>query len=85
MVIDCNGGISIEESLLHYRNRYGDHQNLPHIVRALGYLDDVADDPGLPAAGSSSPPVADAGEGGRVWVNAYQRGGTLVGGYWRRR
>ncbi|CAN5198961.1 hypothetical protein BH23ACT9_BH23ACT9_00470 [soil metagenome] len=48
MTIEHQGGITIEQALVHYRNRYDDTLNLPHIVRALGYLGDVVDDPGLP-------------------------------------
>lgn len=52
MAIEQAGTHRCEQGLVYYRQRYGlgpDDASLATIVRALGYLDDVADDPGLPA------------------------------------
>lgn len=49
--IEQAGVHRVEQGLAYYRERYHvgpDHVTLSHIVRGLGYLDDVADDPGLP-------------------------------------
>ncbi len=51
MAIERAGTHRCEQGLAYYRQRYGlgpDDTSLAAIVRALGYLDDVADDPGLP-------------------------------------
>lgn len=50
MVIDGEPGFSVEQGLADYQQRYADQNqnNLVSIVRALGYLEDVTDDPGLP-------------------------------------
>ena len=51
MTIEQAGVHRVEQGLAYYRERYHvgpDHVTLSHIVRGLGYLDDVADDPGLP-------------------------------------
>ena len=51
MAIERAGTHRCEQGLSYYRQRYGlgpDDVSLAIIVRALGYLDDVADDPGLP-------------------------------------
>jgi hypothetical protein len=51
MAIERAGVHRVEQGLAYYRERYGvgpDHVTLSHIVRGLGYLDDVNDDPGLP-------------------------------------
>ena len=51
MAIERAGVHRVEQGLAYYRERYGvgpDHVTLSHIVRSLGYLDDVTDDPGLP-------------------------------------
>lgn len=49
-VIEERTDLSVESALLDYQARYQteDQGTLVHIVRALGYLDDVADDPTLP-------------------------------------
>jgi hypothetical protein len=49
--IDEEGGISIEEGLVLFCERYGVDPLSPtmeHIIRALGYLDDVREDESLP-------------------------------------
>lgn len=51
MSIEEEGTHRCEQGLAYYRERYGlgpDDTSLTDVVRALGYLDDVADDPGLP-------------------------------------
>lgn len=50
MMIEKRTPIRAEQMLADYLSRYGDtnENNLVHIVTALGYLGDVADDPGLP-------------------------------------
>jgi len=51
MAIEQAGTHRCEQGLAYYRQRYSlgpDDTSLAAIVRALGYLDDVADDPGLP-------------------------------------
>lgn len=49
--IEEQTSLTIESSLLDYQARYqtDDQGTLVHIVRALGYLDDVGDDPALPS------------------------------------
>jgi Nucleotidyl transferase AbiEii toxin, Type IV TA system len=50
-LIEEQGGITIENGLLLFLERYGPDPRGPalgHIVRALGYLDDVEEDDGLP-------------------------------------
>lgn len=49
--IEEQTSLTIESSLLDYQERYqtDDQGTLVHIVRALGYLDDVGDDPALPS------------------------------------
>lgn len=52
LVLDRDAGHHVEEGLAVVIERYrpaAPEAALLHIVRALGYLDDVADDPGLPA------------------------------------
>ena len=51
MSIEGAGVHRVEQGLAYYRERYEvgpDDTTLTHIVRGLGYLDDVNDDPGLP-------------------------------------
>lgn len=51
MAIEQGTPHRMEQGLGYYLRRYGlgpHHASLAHIVRALGYLDDVADDPALP-------------------------------------
>lgn len=51
MSIEQAGVHRVEQGLAYYRDRYqvgADHSSIAHIVQALGYLDDVIDDPGLP-------------------------------------
>ncbi len=53
MTIEGGAGISAEEGLGLYVARYHPRDRrgaLEHLVRALGYLEDVADDPSLPAS-----------------------------------
>ena len=53
MAIEEGGVHRCEQGLAYYLDRYGlgpDDTSLTEIVRALGYLDDVADDPGLPVS-----------------------------------
>lgn len=53
MAIEQQTPHRIEQGLSYYLLRYGlgpHHASLAHIVRSLGYLEDVADDPGLPVA-----------------------------------
>jgi hypothetical protein len=50
-LIEEKGGITVEDGLLLFFERYGVDPRGPalgHIVRALGYLDDVEEDEGLP-------------------------------------
>jgi hypothetical protein len=51
MAIERAGVPRVEQGLAYYRERYAvgpDHVSLNLIVRGLGYLDVVNDDPGLP-------------------------------------
>lgn len=53
MTIERRTELTVEEGLGLYVTRYHPddaRSSLEHIVRALGYLDDVADDPGLPVS-----------------------------------
>lgn len=53
MAIEEDGVHRCEQGLAYYLDRYDlgpDDTSLTQIVRALGYLDDVADDPGLPVS-----------------------------------
>jgi hypothetical protein len=50
MVIEQRTPVTVETALVDYQARYNDSRNLAHLIRALGYLGDVADDPALPAA-----------------------------------
>jgi hypothetical protein len=50
MVIEQRTPVTVETALADYQARYNDNRNLAHLIRALGYLGDVADDPALPAA-----------------------------------
>ncbi len=50
MVIEQRTPVTVETALVDYQARYNDSRNLAHLVRALGYLGDVADDPALPTA-----------------------------------
>jgi len=55
MLIEQQTPFGVEAGLLDYQARYNDRNanNLFAIVRALGYLDDVVDDPGLPVSRTS--------------------------------
>lgn len=51
MVIDQRGGVSVEDGIAHWLDRYGLDRasgELKHLVRSLGYLDDVEDDEAVP-------------------------------------
>lgn len=51
MEIDRRGHVRAEEGIALFMLRYGivdDDQRVTMVIRSLGYLDDVADDPGLP-------------------------------------
>lgn len=51
--IDLHGGISVEDGIALYLERYDlDRASdaLPHLIRALGYLDDVGEDEQLPVS-----------------------------------
>ena len=51
--LDQDSPYTCEQALGMYLARYGPQApdaNIRHIVEALGYLDDVSDDPGLPAS-----------------------------------
>lgn len=53
MAIEQAGIHRCEQGLAYYRVRYGrgaDDRSIADVVRALGFLDDVADDPGLPVS-----------------------------------
>lgn len=64
MCIEQRAGLPVEHGLLLYQHRYGvaaDHPSIVHIVQALGYLDDVVDDPLLAqSAGSDVRPEVAA-------------------------
>lgn len=67
MRIEQDAQLSVEYGLLLYQERYAvaaDHETVLHIVRSLGYLDDVDDDPLL---------AQWAGDGVREIVAAYWR------------
>lgn len=56
MAIEKAGVHRVEQGLAYYRQRYDvgpDHVTLTHIVKGLGYFDDVSDDPGLPVPRST--------------------------------
>lgn len=51
MTIDQHGGVTLEDGIAHWMNRYGidaADSALAHLVRSLGYLDDVDDDDAVP-------------------------------------
>lgn len=51
MVIDQRGGVSVEDGIAHWLDRYGldpASGELKHLIRSLGYLDDVENDEAVP-------------------------------------
>lgn len=65
MCLETLGGIDLTDGFALYLTRYGlasDHVSVRHILEALGYLDDVAEDPYLEQS---------AGEGVRDSVASY--------------
>jgi predicted nucleotidyltransferase component of viral defense system len=53
MQIDQHGGVSVEDGVAYYLDRYRlDHASdaLAHLIRALGYLEDADEDEALPVS-----------------------------------